>query len=107
MVRPQIRWTRCGPVHARCGYVKVPLDRHDPSLGKIAIYFELYPHRDTSQHPLEPIVATEGGPGYSTTASRWYYRDLFRPLMDRHDLLLVDNRGTGKSGAIDCKRLQR
>jgi pimeloyl-ACP methyl ester carboxylesterase len=107
MVRAAIRWTECGPVHARCGYVKVPLDRHDPSLGKLAIYFELYPHRDTSQQPLEPIVATEGGPGYSTTASRWYYRDLFRPLMDRHDLLLVDNRGTGKSGAIDCKRLQR
>jgi pimeloyl-ACP methyl ester carboxylesterase len=104
--RASVHWVDCKPVHPRCGYVTVPLDRHDASLGTIKIFFELYPHRDTSQPPLETIVSTEGGPGYSTTGSRWWYRDLFKPLMNRHDLLLVDNRGTGKSAPIDCKRLQ-
>jgi hypothetical protein len=27
-------------------------------------------------------------------------------LLARHDLIVVDNRGTGSSGAIDCPRLQ-
>ncbi|MDQ3105621.1 MAG: alpha/beta fold hydrolase, partial [Actinomycetota bacterium] len=52
------------------------------------------------------IVAVEGGPGYSTTGSRTYYRDLFEPLLDRRRLLLVDNRGTGRSEPIDCPQLQ-
>jgi pimeloyl-ACP methyl ester carboxylesterase len=51
-------------------------------------------------------VATEGGPGYSTTESRDDYLDLFRPLREHHAVLLMDNRGTGQSGAIDCHDLQ-
>lgn len=51
-------------------------------------------------------MAIEGGPGYSTTASRDYYIDLFEPLMDTHDLLMMDSRGTGASEAIDCPELQ-
>ena len=62
---------------------------------------------DRTAEPLEPIVATEGGPGYATTPSRGSYLQLFRPLLDRRDLLLVDNRGTGTSGAVRCPELQR
>ena len=95
------------PPHVQCGYVTVPLDRHDSSLGTLHIYYQRYLHSDTTDPALEPIVAVEGGPGYSTTGSRWYYRTLFRPMMDRHDLLLVDLRGTGGSDPIYCRRLQR
>ena len=104
---PSVRKVDCHH-HRRveCGFVTVPLDRKNLSLGTIDIYFERYLHRDTSQPPLEPILAVEGGPGYSTTASRSYYLPLFRPLMDRRDLILIDLRGTGRSGAIDCKPLQ-
>jgi pimeloyl-ACP methyl ester carboxylesterase len=91
---------------ARCGSVRVPLDRHDPSVGRIRIGFEVHPRRDLSRPALGTIVAVEGGPGYSTTASRFSYLDLFRPLMDRRRLLLVDNRGTGRSNAILCRQLQ-
>ena len=52
------------------------------------------PHRP-GRPALEPIVAVEGGPGYATRASRDSYLDLFDPLMDRRDLIIVDNRGTG------------
>lgn len=70
-----------------------------------------YPLRaDTTARNASPglgtIVAVEGGPGYSSTGSRAYYQDLFSPLLNRRRLLIVDNRGTGRSGAIDCKRLQ-
>jgi len=44
------------------------------------------------------LVATEGGPGYPATGSREDYLALFKPLMPDHDLLMMDNRGTGQSG---------
>ena len=44
-----IHWFDCHPSHrVRCGYVTVPLDRQDNSMGTIDIYFELYLHSDTS-----------------------------------------------------------
>ena len=99
-----VKCHRSRPVE--CGFVSVPLDRHDHSLGTIHIFFERYTHSDTSQPPLEPIVAIEGGPGYSTTGDRSEYLPLFRPLMDRRDLILIDLRGTGRSDPINCKPLQ-
>jgi pimeloyl-ACP methyl ester carboxylesterase len=90
----------------RCGHIRVPLDRHRPASGSIRIAYELFPRRQVNRPLLGTIVAVEGGPGYSSTGSRAYYRDLFGPLLDRRQLLIVDNRGTGKSEAIRCRRLQ-
>jgi pimeloyl-ACP methyl ester carboxylesterase len=92
---------------ARCGHVRVPLDRLAPAGAKIGIGFELYRRRDRSRPALGTIVAVEGGPGYATTDSRSYFLPLARPLMDRRDLLLVDARGTGLSGPLDCPALRR
>ena len=89
-----------------CGYVEVPRDRRDPSAGSFRIYFQRYLHSDPTRPALEPIVAVEGGPGYSTVASASSYLDLFAPILDRRDLILVDNRGTGRSAAINCPALQ-
>jgi pimeloyl-ACP methyl ester carboxylesterase len=52
-------------------------------------------------------VAVEGGPGYPSTGSALEYTGTYGPLLRDHDLLLVDNRGTGMSALIDCRRLQR
>jgi pimeloyl-ACP methyl ester carboxylesterase len=92
---------------ARCGYVRVPLDRLAPAGAKIRIGFELYRRRDRGHPKLGTMVDVEGGPGYSTTDSRDYFLGLGRPLMDRRDLLLVDARGTGLSGPLDCPALRR
>jgi pimeloyl-ACP methyl ester carboxylesterase len=92
---------------ARCGFVRVPLDHADPGGAKIRVGFELYRRRDRSRPRLGTLVDVEGGPGYATTDSRSYFLPLDRPLMDRRDLLLVDARGTGLSGPLDCKALRR
>ena len=92
---------------ARCGHVAVPVDRLAPAGEKIKIDFERYRRRDRGRPSLGTIVAVEGGPGYSTTDSRDSYLELVRPLMGRRDLLLVDARGTGLSGALDCPALRR
>ena len=105
--QPDLSWLEsCGrQTVALCGSIPRPLDPEVASGETIDIYFELYPARNQRQ-PLGTIVAVEGGPGYSTIASRDYYLELFDPLLSERQLLLVDNRGTGSSGAIDCPELQ-
>lgn len=89
---------------ASCGSIERPLDPADPSAGTIDISFEI--HHAREGNPIGTIVAVEGGPGYPSTLSRDYYLELFDPLLDHRNLLLVDARGTGASGAIDCPELQ-
>ena len=92
---------------ALCGSLRVPLDRLDPaSQERIRIGFELYPRTEANRPSLGTLVFMEGGPGYSTTSSRDWYLDLVRDLSSRRDVLLVDARGTGRSGALDCPALQ-
>jgi len=67
--------------------------------------FEFYRHTAPG-NPDGALVATEGGPGYPATLSRQEYLDLFAPLLASHDFVLMDNRGTGQSGALDCPALQ-
>ena len=97
---------RCVGGQAYCGSIERALDPSGQVAGDIRISFEFYPHTDNAQPPLEPIVATEGGPGYATSGSAGGYLALFAPLSDRRDMLFVDNRGTGKSQALLCPVLQ-
>jgi pimeloyl-ACP methyl ester carboxylesterase len=96
---------RCSVVPAYCGRLHRPLDPTGAVPGEISIYFEFYPHSGAAKSN-GTLVATEGGPGYPATGSREDYIALWRPLRKGWDLLLMDNRGTGKSGAIDCPALQ-
>jgi pimeloyl-ACP methyl ester carboxylesterase len=87
--------------------VAVPLDRAHPNNGTIPIFFELYTHSSAGP-PQSAILVNFGGPGTATTQG--FFRDralfLFGPNLDVHDLLLVDDRGRGLSGTIDCPPLQ-
>ena len=98
---------RDAPVGTRCGSIHVPLDRTGAVAGRLRIEFERYPRRDRGRPALGTLLAVEGGPGYSTTDSRDSYLTLLGPLRARRDLLLVDLRGTGLSGALDCPALRR
>jgi len=91
---------------AWCGVLPRALDPDGVVGGTVPIYFEYYPHTGVSVR-AGTLVAAEGGPGYSTTDAREDYLALFGPLREGYDVLLMDNRGTGHSDAIDCEELQR
>ncbi len=100
-----LRLHPCARPAAWCGDIKRPLDPSGAIAEAISIHFEFYRHTAPGL-PEGTLVATEGGPGYPATLSRREYLDLFAPLLASHDFVLMDNRGTGQSGALDCPGLQ-
>ena len=92
---------------AQCGFVRVPLDRRFPNGRTIRIYFERYFRTQRSRPAISTVLSIEGGPGFSTTADRAARLQLWRPVSARRDLLLVDLRGTGRSGALNCPAFRR
>lgn len=92
----------------RCGHVTVPMRRVDPSLGSTGIGFAVRPRGDRGRPSLGTILAVDGGPGYASTAAP-YVRSVaaaLAPLLRRRELVFFDERGTGSSGAVDCRPLQ-
>lgn len=95
-----------GQKRVRCGRIKVPLYWATPKRGSLHVHFQVFVHTDTSLPALEPIVAMEGGPGYPSTGSAASYLFMIGALHRRHDLILMDQRGTGRSDAINCPGVQ-
>ncbi len=82
------------------GSLERPLDA-----GTLRVAYRFYPARAHPSGP--PIVAVEGGPGYPSIGSRVEYLGTFGALVRDRGLLLMDQRGTGGSGLLDCSALQR
>jgi len=118
---PDIIWITC-PADALalgaagCGYLSVPLFRSEDGAQvepeghtdatQINIYFEVYAHSNSGP-AVSAIVPNLGGPGESTSAQRALFLSTFAANLDVHDLLLVDDRGSGQSAALGCPGLQR
>jgi pimeloyl-ACP methyl ester carboxylesterase len=93
----------------QCGHVVAPIRRADPALGTTKVAFALRTRSDRRRPSLGTIVAIDGGPGYASTDAP-FARSLvavLAPLLRRHDLVLFDERGTGRSDVVDCAPLQR
>lgn len=96
---------RC-PEGATCGTILRPLDPDRGIGGKIAIAWRLYRHTGPGD-AAGTIVTQEGGPGLPSIRSHYAYLRLFAPFRADHDILMVDARGTGESGVLDCPGIQR
>jgi pimeloyl-ACP methyl ester carboxylesterase len=96
----------CKTPGAWCGAFSRAMDPTGAVPGTVPIYFEYYRHLDGGPS-AGTLVATEGGPGYPATETRAGYLALYQPLRGQRDVLIMDNRGTGGSGAVDCPTLQR
>ncbi|WP_243059820.1 alpha/beta fold hydrolase [Nocardioides sp. SR21] len=91
---------------ALCGSIRREWEPGRPEEGTVKVGFVLVPPRDADRPALGTLVPHEGGPGYSTTGSVDYFMGMYGGLLDRRNLLLVDQRGTGRSQPIDCPALQ-
>jgi pimeloyl-ACP methyl ester carboxylesterase len=86
---------------ARCGKLNVPENPDKPGGRQLSISVAVIPATHASAL-ADPIVVLQGGPGEDTIGSAGYYAERFAALLDDRDLLLVDQRGTGKSSAQPC-----
>jgi pimeloyl-ACP methyl ester carboxylesterase len=92
-------------IDAQCGIVSVPEDRVQASNGLlIDIHVTVLPATNR-ESTAAPIFHFEGGPGGSaiTNFTAWYTS--YRPLMADHDIVLIDQRGTGKSASLQCSEV--
>ena len=67
--------------------------------------YALIPRRDQSMPSLGTLLYNPGGPGIAGIAQADTISAQLAPLLDRRELLLVDPRGTGRSGALRCRAL--
>jgi pimeloyl-ACP methyl ester carboxylesterase len=97
----------CGSAKLVCTTVSVPLDRSGIVAGTVALHVEKVPST-TFQRPVVFLVA--GGPGQGSAQtfdlSSTYSRAIYQFLFPGYTLVAYDDRGTGKSGALDCSALR-
>jgi pimeloyl-ACP methyl ester carboxylesterase len=91
---------------ALCGSIRREWEPGRPEEGTVRVGFVLIPPRDGSRPALGTLVPHEGGPGYSTTGSVGSFLRMYGSLLERRQVLLVDQRGTGRSEPLDCPALQ-
>ncbi|HEY4365618.1 MAG TPA: alpha/beta hydrolase [Steroidobacteraceae bacterium] len=89
-----------------CGSIKRALDPTGGVRGNISIGFEYYPRFDQRGPAWGTLLPQEGGPGYSTLGTRDAYLNIFGSLREHRDILIIDKRGTGSSGVVDCPQIQ-
>jgi pimeloyl-ACP methyl ester carboxylesterase len=85
----------------QCGQLKRPLNSDDPAGKQIDLHFIVLPAQDKNKAP-DPIFLLAGGPGQSAISVASWMQALFGKLQRRHDLVFVDQRGTGKSAPLSC-----
>ncbi len=89
-------------VNARCADYQVPLDPARADGEKIRLHVAVVPASGRNPRP-DPLFFIAGGPGQSAVDSALPLWPLFREVLKRRDLVLIDQRGTGKSTPLSCK----
>lgn len=83
-----------------CATVAVPLDRAGLVPGTLRLHVERI--RAEAEPARGALFVLSGGPGESVSASTDAYAGVLDPALAQNDLVLVDQRGTGLSGALAC-----
>ena len=86
---------------ALCGSVRRPLDPAAPDGPVIDVHFAVLPALARQRKP-DPVFFLAGGPGQSAIGLAGTVRGLLGRLNARRDLVVVDQRGVGRSAALDC-----
>jgi pimeloyl-ACP methyl ester carboxylesterase len=90
------------PRPARCGVFDVPENRDAPNGRRLSISVAVVSATDGRALP-DPIVVLMGGPGEDALSAAGIFAKQFAPLLKDRDLVLIDQRGTGKLGALRCQ----
>jgi pimeloyl-ACP methyl ester carboxylesterase len=88
-------------VDAKCGTLTVPEDRANPDGRQIDLHIAVIPAITRSPEP-DPVFLLAGGPGQSAIEAFPAALSLLFNIHQDRDIVLVDQRGTGKSNPLRC-----
>ncbi|MFF5110935.1 alpha/beta fold hydrolase [Streptosporangium sp. NPDC000509] len=95
----------CAAAKTRCdGEMTVPLDWNDPASERITVAFAWLPRKNAGRPSAGTVLANPGGPLPALPAVP-SLTEALGPVLDRHDLLVVEPRGLGKSSPLLCPGL--
>jgi pimeloyl-ACP methyl ester carboxylesterase len=86
---------------AQCGHVSRPLDPALPAGRQIDVHFAVLPALARNKKP-DPVFFFAGGPGQSAIDLAATVSRLLARFSNRRDIVLIDQRGTGRSAPLQC-----
>jgi pimeloyl-ACP methyl ester carboxylesterase len=90
-----------GSLAARCATLNVPENRDDPSGRTIGLYVAVVPALRV-EALKDPLFVLAGGPGQGASDFYASLSSAFGRVRRDRDIVLVDQRGTGRSNRLDC-----
>ncbi|MEP6657329.1 MAG: alpha/beta fold hydrolase [Betaproteobacteria bacterium] len=88
------------PLAVQCGELEVPENRSQPNGRRIRIAVAVLT-ANTRNPALDPFVILAGGPGQAAS-SLGPFAAQFAAIRRHRDIVLVDQRGTGRSSPLEC-----
>ncbi|MFT3755554.1 MAG: alpha/beta fold hydrolase [Pseudoxanthomonas sp.] len=89
-------------LEAQCTTFEVPENRAEPNGRKIALNIAWLPPDNEGDAAPDPVFFLAGGPGQSAVATYPGLDPVFNEVRKRRHVVLVDQRGTGKSNLLSC-----
>ncbi len=90
------------PTDAYCGTLRVFENRDTKQGRQIDLNIVVLPALSPDSKP-DPLFFLAGGPGQGAAKLARVAREMFRRVQSDRDIVLVDQRGTGKSNPLNCK----
>ncbi len=86
---------------AQCGNLTIPENRLAQSGRQITLHVAMIPAVSRTPAP-DPVFFITGGPGEASTQDYVVMSSAFRRLNEKRDIVMMDQRGTGKSHPLKC-----
>ncbi len=89
----------------RCGTLQVPENYSKKDGPQLSINLAILPAIDNSNENL-PLMFLAGGPGQAAVEMAGGLNKMFAETRKTRDIIMVDQRGTGKSNALECPDIE-
>jgi len=89
-------------IKARCGTLERPENPSDPESAILELFVAVVPALNLEPDP-DPLVPIAGGPGQASSEFYAATVNAFEPVRRSRDIVLIDQRGTGRSAAMKCE----
>lgn len=92
-----------GTIAAQCAQFEVPENAAEPKGRKLKLNLAWLPATDEAGVAEDPVFFLAGGPGQAATESWPSVDAAFREVRKHRHIVLIDQRGTGKSSPLACR----